>query len=218
MDLEFKPLTEGLGFHPFSDGLPYAPITRSRASTAPVSGTGATAAGRVRVATTAPVVPRVSVPVSAPVSAAAPAVRLTQIPAPTFGFVYVLKRVLAYGLDTALNTVLCGAALAASLWNQNLDPRLLMNPGVVALAAIFLFFFSWALMTAQEVAFSTTIGKRLFGLALQGGAAAIFLRAFFFLPSLGFGGMGILWAALDSRRRCWHDCVVDLQPDEIAWL
>ena len=29
-ELKFSPITEGLGFHPFSDGLPYAPVTKSR--------------------------------------------------------------------------------------------------------------------------------------------------------------------------------------------
>ena len=64
------------------------------------------------------------------------------------------------------------------------------------------------------MAFHTTLGKRLFGLALPGNAIAIFLRAFFFLPSALFCGVGLLWAAFDGRSRCWHDVVVDLQPIE----
>ncbi len=85
-------------------------------------------------------------------------------------------------------------------------------------ALLFLCVFNWAITTAQEVAFSTSLGKRLFGLALNGSASAIFLRAFFFLPSVGFAGIGLIWALFDRRKRCWHDLVVDLQPTEIAYL
>jgi len=99
-----------------------------------------------------------------------------------------------------------------------MSPELLINPGIVLIAGLFLAFFNWAITTAEEVAFGTSIGKRLFGLAIQGSASAIFLRAFFFLPSTCFGGIGILWALFDRRRRCWHDLVVDLQPIEIARL
>jgi len=46
--IKFKPLHEGMGFHPFSDGLPYAPESKSKASS---TGTGATAAGRPQFVT-----------------------------------------------------------------------------------------------------------------------------------------------------------------------
>lgn len=135
---------------------------------------------------------------------------------PTFGLGYVIRRAAAYLTDTAFNLGLCVGALSAALWKQDLSPELLFNPGIVLVAGLFLGFFNWAITTAQEVAFGTSIGKRLFGLALEGTASAIFLRAFFFLPSLCFGGIGILWALFDRRRRCWHDLVVDLQPIEIS--
>ena len=40
--IKFSPLHEGMGFHPFSDGLPYAPESKTKYS----SGAGATSAGR----------------------------------------------------------------------------------------------------------------------------------------------------------------------------
>jgi hypothetical protein len=60
--IQFKPLHDGMGFHPFSDGLPYAPESKNpvkpaqkatQKSAAPQSwmGTGATAAGRPQFAT-----------------------------------------------------------------------------------------------------------------------------------------------------------------------
>ena len=137
---------------------------------------------------------------------------------PRLGFGYVFKRLFAYLLDSAFNLSLCAAALSLALWRQDMSPELLLSPGVILVAALFLGFFNWAITTAEEVAFGTSIGKRLFGLAIHGGASAIFLRAFFFLPSAGFAGIGLLWALFDRRRRCWHDLVVDLQPIEIARL
>lgn len=44
--ISFKPLHEGMGFHPFSDGLPYAPESKSKYS----KGTGAVSAGRPQFA------------------------------------------------------------------------------------------------------------------------------------------------------------------------
>src|SRR4051812_37401341 len=43
--VRFQTLTDGLGFHPFADGLPYAPAGKTSHPSAPM-GTGATSAGR----------------------------------------------------------------------------------------------------------------------------------------------------------------------------
>jgi uncharacterized RDD family membrane protein YckC len=137
---------------------------------------------------------------------------------PTFGYVYLLKRVLAYTLDTALNTSLLATGLSFALLNEDMNPDLLMNPGIVMISVLFFLLFNWALVTAQEIAFGTTIGKRIFGLMIQGSTSAIFLRAFFFLPSLSFCGVGLLWSLFDKRKRCWHDVVVNVQPIEVARL
>ncbi len=244
--LKFEPITEGLGFHPFSDGLPYAPTSTAPTAKRPPSemGTGAVAAGPATFVTNSSP-RRVSVPVATPkpvleprmpaaplmpaqpgrstivartgMSAhAAPKAQLETRFESSYGFVYLLKRVLAYALDTVLNITLCATALSMALVNQNIAPEELLSPGVVLMATLFVTIFSWALVTAQEVAFGTSVGKRVFGLAIEGGASAAFLRAFFFLPSAGFAGLGLLWAVFDRKRRCWHDLVVDSQPIEIA--
>lgn len=184
-------------------------------------------------------VPRVSVPVAsqaqlpqrslqgpAPATAQAQPAGNVSRAAPTgglaidasFGFGYLFKRMLAYLLDSSFNLALCGGALSAALWKQDMSPELLLNPGVVLVASLFLAVFNWAITTAQEVAFGTSLGKRVFGLVLDGTTSAIFLRAFFFLPSACFGGIGLIWSLFDRRRRCWHDMVVDLQPIELARL
>ena len=135
-----------------------------------------------------------------------------------FSVIYLLKRTTAYVLDTLFNTGLCAGTFGFALWKQGISPETLIGPGMIFLFVLFLLTFNWAIMTAQEMAFGTTLGKRIFGLALEGSASAIFLRAFFFLPSAGFCGVGLLWAFFDRRKRCWHDLVVNLQPIEIARL
>ena len=131
-----------------------------------------------------------------------------------FGFGYLFKRILAYGIDTIVNISLCGLGMAAVAVNQNIPTEALNNPTLMIMTVTFLLTFNWALITAQEVIFKTTMAKRLFGLRLHGGAVPLFLRSFFFLPSLGVCGLGVVWAIFDSRRRCWHDHVVDVQPED----
>jgi uncharacterized RDD family membrane protein YckC len=244
-----------LGFQPFSDGLPYAPVSKSAARPQATphspnradsardldSGTGAVSAGKPEFAYT----PRVTVPIAAPAptpkvstpqsqvqrhapqkTVAAQKATKTAATTPTpqafgepkLGFVYLLKRIFAYTLDTALNTSLLATGLSFALLNEDLNPDLLMNPGIVMISILFFTLFNWALVTAQEIAFGTTVGKRVFGLMVQGSTSAIFLRAFFFLPSIGFCGIGLLWSLFDNRRRCWHDVVVNVQPIEVARL
>jgi hypothetical protein len=201
----------------------------------PTTGTGAVAAGKPTIAPTlgmkrpafvspAPSptpAPKVNVPIAKAASQAAAAKREEVLKAqlqaePKFGFVYLLKRILAYTIDSGINIGLAAASFSLALWNQNLQPDLLLNSGVILVAGLFFFVFSWAIMTAQEIAFGTTLGKRIFGLTLRGSATAIFLRSFFFLPSMGFLGVGLLWGLLDKKKRCWHDLIVNLQPVSIS--
>jgi uncharacterized RDD family membrane protein YckC len=233
-EIEFRPLTPGLGFHPFSDGLPYAPLKKKNTTT---TGTGAVAAGPATFAKTLPTLaprtiatPRVSVPVATPVvQQAAPAPSTSTafnsptsaakpFAEPAYGFVYLVKRSLAYIIDSSLNTALLATALSLVLVNQNIQPDALMNAGVMLLTILFFVLFNWALITAQEIAFGSSVGKRIFGLTIRGSTSAIFLRAFFFLPSAGFCALGLIWALFDKRKRCWHDLVVGAQPIELARL
>jgi uncharacterized RDD family membrane protein YckC len=240
--LGFHPFSDGLPYAPVSK----SPTNANKSAPPQTMGTGAMAAGlpsflppppstpassrapihapRIPVAPAhrAPFAPRKPLAPSASSSKAAAeaiASRLTpEMLQPTYGFGYLFKRAFAYLIDTAFNLALCAGALSGALWKQELSPELLLNPGIIIVAALFLAFFNWAITTAEEVAFGTSIGKRIFGLAIQGSASAIFLRAFFFIPSACFGGIGLLWSVFDRRRRCWHDLVVDLQPMEIARL
>lgn len=231
--LRFKAVNEGLGFHPFAEGLPYAPPSSPAPSTpapTPASprrpalgtdGAGAVAAGPARF-----VHPTRSAPVArpAPLSVPAPAPPITASPAAPapapesrYGFFYVAKRLLAFGFDSLVNLGLAALALGTTLWRQELArPEVWLQPQTIAMATLFFAVFNWSLITAQEVIFGTSFGKRLLGLHLRGPVSALFLRAFFFWPSVLFGGLGLAWALFNRRRRCWHDSIVDLQPIEIA--
>ena len=244
-DLSFKPLTEGLGFHPFADGMPYAPVSQNLSR-----GTGAVAAGRPTFVrpretplplsqrpTATQIQARSQGQVHVPVAEAAlkrsqePTLALSRsVPSPApapatavqteirYGFLYAIRRVVAYFLDSSLNIGVCGLALTIALDGQDIKPDVLFDPGVIFLSALFFLAFNWAVVTAQEIAFGSSVGKRLMHLQIRGPVSALFLRSFFFLLSVGFFGFGLLWAIFDRRRRCWHDLVVDLQPTPISRL
>ena len=134
------------------------------------------------------------------------------------GFGYICKRIAAYLLDSAINIAVCVLALSTVFWKQGLNPEVLLNPAILLLSSLFLLIFNWALITAQEVAFGTSLGKRMFNLALHGGAGVIFARALLFLISASFCGVGLLWALFKRNKRCWHDAATGIQPAEIATL
>lgn len=206
--LDFKPLSEGLGFHPFSNGLPYTPTTQPASKRDLTRGTGATAAGHPSFAFPAPVSAKISPAASSPIVAKSAPLQ------PDLGWDYLAKRLLAYFVDCVINTGLGGTALIGSLWKEDMSPGFFFSGSSLALTAGFLLFFSWALTTAQEVAFGTSLGKKLFGLHLDGSAAATLVRALFFIPSAVFLGLGVFWALFDADRRAFHDRVSGIQPEE----
>lgn len=227
--LEFKPLSEGLGFHPFADGLPYSPAPKP--TPRPVSGVGAVAAGLPAFARTLPkATPSVSpktttkatntnrLPPRPSAKAKATPVQPVRPMAVEVvgegGFLILFKRILAYGLDSTLNISICAVALAMSLANQGVRFDALYDWEIWFTGALFLLFFNWALILGQEIAFRSTLAKRLFGLTLKGSSLAVFVRGILFIPSALFCGIGLVWAFGDSRRRCWHDLATDAYPVE----
>src|SRR5579872_1378988 len=86
-EIQFKPLSDGLGFHPFANGLPYTPPAKTpRAERIPVGmGTGAEVAGKPVFAKPAP---RSSVP-SIPIPAPNP-ISMLEVDE-NFGFAYSFK-------------------------------------------------------------------------------------------------------------------------------
>ena len=202
--LQFRPAHKGVGFHPFSDGLPYAPAVPPRAAPpAPQSmGTGAVAAGPARPVLTPRIQPTfasgLQVPVAPrPAPAATPSAALPRpdvflrhenlrpghsiqsaVETPVqdespkiemnFGWTYPIARVLAFSIDVILNILLTTTIVTTALSFADLEPWSLLEGTGTELTLFFLVAFCWVLMTAQEVAFKTTIGKRVMGLRLRG--------------------------------------------------
>ena len=238
-DITFRPLTEGLGFHPFSDGLPYAPITKKpytgSQNTTPGAGLGAVSAGPPQLAHSVPQ-PRFapSVPLnlksskaSGPViEAKAEALNLTgkkislqdslrsSIEDWVPGYAYLIKRVAAYLFDSTLNSLIFGIIAVEFIWKQDASLDILTHSSVILAASLLMFFWNWILIAIQETLFGVTVGKYIFGLSLRGSGVILFLRSFFFIPSISFLGVGLLFSLFDRRKRCWHDRVVGVQPLE----
>jgi uncharacterized RDD family membrane protein YckC len=206
--LDFKPVHRGLGFHPFSDGLPYTP-------------SGATVAGPVRVAPTftrpQPVVLRgrpLADLQTQPVAQPQPVAQTQpEAPAlPSLGWVYLLGRITAFAIDLIVHPAFSMLVLMGVTVLRGHEPMVLFGAGVFEVALLFSLALGAALMMAQEVVLGSTPGKRIVGLRLRGSSAAIFMRSFFFLPSMLFMGAGIFWALFNRQRRCWHDLAADVQP------
>jgi uncharacterized RDD family membrane protein YckC len=242
--ITFKPLTPGLGFNQFSDHLPYGPAGSSQQvgaivppqktqtttsiarAAAQAAGSGAVSAGPATF-----VMPSPSSP-SRPLVKQAPRVApKEEVETPVryalqglsteesqYGMTYLIKRTLAYLIDSFLNLTLCAAALSAALWRQDVNPDMLLNDGVVVISVLFILAFNWALIVAQEIAFGTSLGKKVFGLALEGTTWSLLIRSLLFILSVAFCGVGLFWSLIDSKRRCWHDLVSGNQPIELAEL
>lgn len=242
-EIRFKPLTDGLGFHPFEDGLPYAPASKKQST--PTTGAGATAAGRAQfayppsAAAANPSPKQPSYPQAPPRNFATTNADITadkirreleaiqsqrleqarttasRIHKPLeihFGLGYSFERAFAFVLDSAFNLSICASILSTALMSADLDQLKTLTSGASIAVVVFLFLCNWALLAAQEVAFGTTIGKRIFGLRLNGSGFECFIRSVLFMFSLLFGGLGILMAIFDSKKRCWHDRMTKIQP------
>jgi hypothetical protein len=215
-EIQFKALSDGLGFHPFANGLPYSPpankIQPDQEKKPDFSnGTGAYTAGRPSFVYPK-ATPAKPVAASAPVVAAKPLLQADQ----TLGFEYLLNRVLSFMVDSFLNILLSSTILGFCLWSQSNNFDFMMNSGVLIISACFLLFFNWAMTTSQEILFHTSIGKKLFGLRLQGSLGAILGRAVLFIPSAAFFGLGVVWAAFNKNRVTWYDAATGIQPKEVA--
>ncbi len=131
----------------------------------------------------------------------------------SFGLGYSFTRAFAYLIDSAFNLSICATILSTALVSSDIEALGLYQLKPLLIAGMFLFLCNWSLITAQEVAFGTSLGKRIFGLKLEGTGMEVFMRAVLFIPSLLFSGLGILMAIFDSRKRCWHDQATQLQPE-----
>lgn len=208
--LEFKPVHRGLGFHPFSEGLPYGSPAAPAPNKKPLLPTGATVAGPIRYAPPESLRGKPLTQLQAEAQEHAPTQNLT--PTPSLGWGYLGFRLLAFVIDGITHLSLSILILMGVLQLLGHGPLVLFEPGIIEAALLFAIVLSWSLSTAQEVALGSTPGKRILGLKLHGSPGLIFLRSLLFIPSLLMMGSGVVWALLNRERRCWHDAAVGIQP------
>ena len=198
--LDFKPLHKGLGFHPFADGLPYAPqAPKPMPMPMPAPQIRGRRAGEIQKEMLRQLTPAPQAPVALPVQVGR-------------GLGYLTARVSAFLIDLVFHFSVSALGLMAIVAMLGEEPWVLFQSGIFETSLFAAALCSWILMTAQEMAFGSSTGKRILGLRLQGSAASIFLRSFFFVLSLMFFGLGLFWALFNRERRCWHDVAADLQP------
>jgi len=207
--IEFKPVNDGLGFHPFADGLPYAPVVKPAVPTqrpTQPQGSGAIAAGRPIYSLQ---LPRVAVKVAdraRPAVAPTPLLQPISTPAPLhLGFAFVLRRCFASLIDLIASGTCALSVPIGVLLFQKINPLLLLDPQIISWFSLFVLTFSWSMLVAQEVALGSSIGKWTMNLRLVGNPGSLFTRALLALFSLGLVGLGLVWALFDSQKRTWHD-------------
>ncbi len=216
--ISFKPLHDGVGFHPFSEGLPYAP--QSLSNVKPESklrpehktdysrGTGAMSAG----------VPTFSMPkttrqiqqqnsqnnIQKPIvnKQVSPSIQQTYSQAAPEQSV-LRKRFFAYLLDTVVHlSFWISINLIATLgFHISLDNALVLEnwPGF----ALFFIFSQWFFIAMQEVLFESTLGKSFFGLEFKRTrksffASSLFFRSMIFMVGILSLGIGLYFCPQDK--------------------
>jgi uncharacterized RDD family membrane protein YckC len=234
-DLEFKPLNDGLGFHPFSDGMPYAPVSKSPQQIAnrPLSYArneptlGSLNNTKTNLLQDHP--PRIHVPIAYEHSKTGPvftreniqsqtpadAVQTSSETMSSYGLIYLLKRVIAYCLDTVFNALLMGGVLYAVFSARKGSLKLFEESEVWIFLSLAFIGFNWIFIILEETFFKTTLGKRLFGLEFRSSGVGLFFRGMSFPFSVLAMGLGLIWALIDKNKRCWHDLIFKAQPEEM---
>ena len=125
---------------------------------------------------------------------------------------YLFQRTFGYVIDTVFNLTVAATILSFALIQTDVELLQTVSTSSLALSVVFLYLCNWAAIAGQEVAFGTSLGKRVFGLSLSGNGSDAFLRALVFIPSQLLGGLGLFAALLDPRKRGWHDRFARAQP------
>jgi hypothetical protein len=213
-EISFKPITNGLGFHPFSDGLPYAPLGKNSKQIV-TQGTGAVSAGSPKIILPKP---RQQLPVietQGETQGETPDPEVpSREPQQNFGWSYMGIRILAYFFDFSLGSLLVVGAVLSFSWKTGLKLEEFLDLGLPRIAILLFLFLIWTWITLQEFVFKVSLGKALFGLKLTGSRFGILVRALVFPISIASGCVGIFWALIHGSRSCWHDILTGIQPQE----
>jgi hypothetical protein len=200
--ISFKPLHEGMGFHPFSDGLPYAPESKAKYQ----NGTGANAAGRpqfisqtINPSGRTPIKTARQLQTATPQARPAPAVK-AKAPElkPVATSSLIRKRAFAYLLDSILHAGFWIATNLAALvvFKFQFDAEIVRESLGQFIA--FLLISQWIFIALQEVLFETTLGKTFFNLEFKRNHKSLFLRSFVFMLGALFFGMGLVFRPQDK--------------------
>ena len=214
--IQFKPLSEGLGFHPKLNPTPQAPsvpklapppvLPHSTPAKPPVAPTDFARPHHHQHSTAAVITPM------------QPEVRGESLRVSESRALLIVKRVFAFLFDIVFHAALFLVGLAASLRFMGV-PEDQIVPFLNTLeTAAFVIFAIWMILIAQESVFHMTLGKRLFGLFLDGSSLAIVIRGLLFPLSLVLAGVGVLIALFDKRSRTLHDLLTGVRVIEIARL
>ena len=219
--IKFKPLHEGMGFHPFSDGLPYAPETKkAEVKKAPHptthlnGGTGAISAGRPRFATQFPqsqpsqtarqLQQQTQMHVNPLAQASAKSNKATALSPQSAPITsadaketLLRRRFFAYLMDTVIHAGFWLATNLAALFffKFQLDSDILKNN----FFSFFLFFVisQWIFVALQEVLFENSIGKVFFNLEFKRNHRSLFLRSIVFVMGACALGLGFFFRPQD---------------------
>src|ERR1035437_7575304 len=122
-EIHFKPLSNGLGFHPFENGLPYQHVPKPRPSLPKTSGAGAVVAGPVRFA---PQKVKFNTTQSIPT------------PIVHFVLIYLGRLTMAFLFDTSVNFIFTVAAFLVAYFGLKLGVGRLTDDLMWASALVFL--------------------------------------------------------------------------------
>lgn len=133
----------------------------------------------------------------------------TEVQVPTW---VLVDRFVAYSIDLTLMTLVALSTISIGLFRANIDPMLFAKKEFILALGLYAFFFSWALITAQEIIFSTSIGKRMFRISIHGDPSKLFFRSVGFLLSISLFGLGLWSGFLSKRKLCFHDILSKIAP------
>lgn len=204
--ITFKPLHDGLGFHPFSEGLPYAPQTKTESKQEPKQrsassaiqaelsrGTAATSAGIPSFVI--PSMPKTtrqlqqqqnpSVPFKPIVNPLAKSPLINE-EKETTSEASIRTRFFAYLLDTVIHVGfwVTISLLATMVLHLEIDGSLILQNWKGFLG--FFLFSQWFFVGMQETLFENSMGKTFFGLEFRRNrksffSSSLFLRSIIFL-------------------------------------
>jgi hypothetical protein len=214
--LIFKPLSEGLGFQPFSDGLPYensTNVTRTAAPSATLSSAPPLqAVPQQSIATEKQTLGEVSKKAQKP--AAQQKARTMDQPDPGSG-VFWIARFLGASLDAFISLILVLSSVIVVSANTDFDLLAILSEDASGVSQGIFFLSCYALVVVQDVFLGTSLGKRFFRLELTGGTQKVFFRSLL-LPFLWIATpLSFLWSVGTRKRSLLWDSIAGVT---VTWM